>query len=96
MRRCQILRRGKDTYYIDVFDEGLYRIFEDLARYGYSIVQNTDKLRVFGVELRVFRLSGILRMGWDKLFYTTIVALDPSYTLRKDGKKPERFILKRY
>jgi len=86
-------RKDKDVYYIDVFDEEIRDIFDDLVKYGYSFVKDSKIPRIFGAKLKPFRASGIFNIGWDKLGYISILALNHNYSIKKDEKNGNRFIL---
>ena len=85
------LRDG--SYHIYTLNEDLKRIFEDLAKFGYSFISNSDLARAFGIYFKDLRRMGVVKMAWDKHSYMTIIALPYNYNLKKDKNRENRFIL---
>jgi len=86
-------RKDKDVYYIDVFDDEIRQIFDDFSKYGYSFVNNNRLSRIFGMKFSAFRMSGIFSVGRDEMHSTSIFALNQNYSIKKDERKGNRYIL---
>ena len=81
------------SYYIDVLNNDLQKIFDDLSKFGYSFIRNGNLSRAFGFYFKDLRKIGVIKMAWDKYSYTTIIALPYNYYLKKDKNRENRFIL---
>jgi len=89
-------KKAEDVYYIDIFDDEIREIFDDLTKYGYSFIKDSKISRVIGMKFRPFKLSGIFNIGWNKYQYNTILALNQNYSIKKDEKNGNRYILFRF
>ena len=90
----KIKKRKDGSYYFEVLNDELREIFENLAKYGYAVVENSKIPRVIGNRFRDLRRLGVFMIGKDWYLYSSIIAISPDYTIKKDKEERNGFLLK--